>query len=111
MRVTALLSTEEVQQIIADALGVPEKAVCLTPQGARVTLAGCTQVLGFAGLAVQTKKERQSQAGETLQRIVEDSMIRNGPADDTGGSLTAEIPRQRYKRKEIGAGPSGYKRM
>lgn len=111
MRVRALLSTEEVQQIIADALGVPAKAVTLTPQGAQIQLAGCAQILGFIGLPVQTRKQRKSEAGETLQRIVEDNMIQHGPADDTGGSLTAEIPRQRYKRKEPGAGPSGYKRM
>lgn len=109
MRVTALLSTDEVRQIVADALGVPEKSVTLTQQGARVTLAGCTQILGFAGLPVQTKAQRKSQAGENLQRIVEDSMIMDGPADQvgsTGANLRIWRP-----RKEVGTGPSGYKQI
>lgn len=109
MRVTALLMTDEVRQIVADALCVPVEAVTLTAQGAQIRLEGCIQPVGFAGLPTQTRQQKKSSAGENLQKIVEDSMIQHGPATQvgsTGANLRIWRP-----RREIGAGPSGYKQI
>lgn len=108
MRVTVLLTIDEVRQIIADALGMPVAAVRMTDKGAALTVTGPVQALAITCMPAQTRRQRKTTAGETLRMIVEDSLVRDGAADDTHASLAAEIPAYR-PRREPGNGPAGYK--